>query len=158
MKPSGPMSMKSSVRASRKKATYSRCSASDHSRMNPSSCLVPCSIVASPLRWICLRIAESPAPCGIRSVHDPASRHVERDAGYPGGALGGEKEGGERHVFGIAQPAKRYLRRHLQPPLLGHHAAGTLDEHCVRGQAIRTHAVGRYLIRDLTREITPSAL
>src|SRR5215212_3886893 len=158
MKPSGPMPTKSSVRASRRKATSSRCSASVHSRTNSSSCLMRSSIGLSPSRWGCFRIAGSSAPRGFRSVHDPASRYVERDAGYPGGALGGEEEGGERDVFGIAQPPQRYLRRHLQPPLLGHHAAGTLDEHCVRGQAIRTHAVGRYLIRDLTREITPSAL
>src|SRR5215211_9485516 len=117
MKPSGPMPTKSSVRALRRKATSSSCSASAHSPTNPTSRLVRSSIVASPLRCGCLRIAESSAPCGFRSVHDPASRHVERDAGYPGGALGGEKEGGERDVLGIAQPAKRYLRRHLQPPL-----------------------------------------
>src|SRR5215204_3978535 len=125
MKPSGPMPTKSSVRASPRKATSSRCSASDHSRMNPSSRLVRSSIVPSPLRWGRLRIADLSAPCGFGSVHDPASRHVERDAGYPGGALGGEEEGGERDVLGIAQPAKRYLRRHLQPPLLRDHAAGT---------------------------------
>src|SRR5215213_11606149 len=133
MKPSGPMPMKSSVRASRRKATSSRCSASAHSRMNPPSCPVRSSIIASPLRWICLRIAGSSAPCRFRSVHDPASRHVERDAGYPGGALGGEEEGGERDVFGVAQPPQGYLSLHLQSPLLRHHAAGTFDEHRVWG-------------------------
>src|SRR5215212_11251503 len=150
MKPSGPMPTKSSVRLSRRKATSSRRSASAHSRMNPSSRLVRSSIVASPLRCVRLRIVRSSAPCGYRSVHDPASRHVERDAGYPGGALGGEKEGGERDVFGIAQPPKRYLLSHLQPPLLRNHPAGTLDEHGVRGQAVDPHAAGRDLLGDVS--------
>src|SRR5215210_6839344 len=151
MKPSGPMPMKSSVRASWRKATSSRCSASAHSPTNRWSWsrLVRSSIVASPLRRVCLRIlriAESPAPCGFRSVHAPASRHVERHPGYPGGALGGEKEGGERDVFGIAQPPQRYLLGHLQPPLLRNHGAGALYEHGVRGQAVDPHAAGRYLL------------
>src|SRR5215203_2350937 len=141
MKPSGPMPTKSSVRASRRKATSSRSSASDHSPTNPPSCLVQSSIVSSLLRWGCLRIAESSAPCGCRSVHDPASHPVERDAGYPGGALGGGEKGGERDVLGIAQPPQGYLLSHLKPPLLRNHAAGALDEHRMRGQAVDPHTV-----------------
>src|SRR5215212_726269 len=152
MKPSGPMPTKSSVRASRRKATSSRSSASAHSRMSPSSCLVRSSIVASPLRCVRFRIAESSAPCGFRSVHDPASRQVERHPGYPGGALGGEEQGGERDVFRRTQPAERYLLSHLQPPLLRNHPAGAFDEHGVRGQAVDPHAAGRDLPRDVSGE------